>query len=63
MILGGDIPYVNVEDEIDVVLQHAMTMCLQVDPAKRSSAIEVYNYLKNESDSIQMWRNNIEDNH
>ena len=48
LILEGDIPNVEIKDEIDEILYYAMKMCLQVRPNERASAKEVHGYLSNE---------------
>jgi hypothetical protein len=52
MILSGHIPKIEVTHEVDLILEHAMIMCLQLDPAERSSAKEVYHYLVNELEKM-----------
>jgi serine/threonine protein kinase len=54
LILKGHIPEVKVKHKVDLILKHAMVMCLQLDPVERSSASEVHFYLANELKKINM---------
>lgn len=53
LILDGDIPNVEIKDEIDEILHHAMELCLQLNAVERSSAKEVYRYLSKALKSIE----------
>ena len=53
LILNGHIPKVIRKDDVDIALDEAMKMCLQVDPTKRSSAKDVCMYLSNKLNRIE----------